>query len=388
MTDTAAFTDEQRAVRDMAARLASERFAPHARDWDTGRTPFPNIERRRLADLDLLGIVFPVEYGGIDGDLVMALTALEEVAKVSQAAAFQIFEANVGAARVIHLFGTEEQRSLLLPPIIRGEKTMAVAISEPEAGSAATDLSTAATLIDGHYVVNGTKRWCSGAGRAEQYLVYCRLSNERGAAGVGALVVERDAGGLVFGPPEEYMGLGGIASADMTFDDVRVPRDRLIVDAGGFKRLFEAFSIERLGNATMSLAVAVASLERTARYIQDRVQFGRPVAEFQMVQSALADMVIDVEAARLLIYRAAAGAGRGAPKPLEASVAKCFANEAAKRVTDHAVQLHGGYGYSRDYDVERLHRDAHGWAIAGGTPAMQRIRIASEYLGRRFAQRP
>ena len=385
---TATLTDEQRAVREMAARLGAEQYAQHAAKWDSGAEAFPADERRRLGELGLLGIVYPPEYGGMDGDLVMALTAQEEVAKVSQAAAFQIFEANVGAARVIHLFGTGDQRSRLLPPIIAGEKTMAVAISEPEAGSAATDLATAATLEGDEYVVNGVKRWCSGAGHAEQYLVYCRLSTERGASGIGALVVDRDAEGLAFGPREQYMGLGGIASADMMFDEVRVPTGNLIVKAGGFKQLFQAFSIERLGNATMSLAVATASLERTTRYVQERSQFGRPVAEFQMVQSALADMIIDVQAARLLIHQAAAAAGSGAPDPLAASVAKCFANEAAKRVSDLAIQLHGGYGYSREYDVERLHRDAHGWAIAGGTPAMQRIRIVSEYLGRRFSQRP
>jgi butyryl-CoA dehydrogenase len=384
---TATLTEEQRAVREMSARLAAEQYASHARDWDSGAKPFPDAERKRLAELGLLGIVYPAEYGGMEGDLVMALTAQEEVAKVSQAAAFQIFEANVGGARVIHLFGTEEQRRRHLPPIIAGEKTMGVAISEPEAGSAATDLATSARLDGGEYVVNGVKRWCSGAGHAEQYLVYCRLGDDRGAAGIGALVVDRDATGLTFGPRESYMGLGGIASADMMFDDVRVPADDLIIEAGGFKRLFQAFSIERLGNATMSLAVATASLDRAARYVQERSQFGRPIAEFQMVQTALADMIIDVQAARQLIHHAAAAAGTGVPDPLAASVAKCFANEAAKRVSDLAIQVHGGYGYSREYDVERLHRDAHGWAIAGGTPAMQRIRIVSEFLGRRFSQR-
>jgi alkylation response protein AidB-like acyl-CoA dehydrogenase len=162
----------------------------------------------------------------------------------------------------------------------------------------------------------------------------------------------------------------------------------VIVQAGGFKKLFTAFSIERLGNATNSLAIAQAVLDRTAAYVQQRRQFGRDIAVFQLVQAAIADMVMQVEASRLLVYRAARNAGTGPPSTQEASVAKCFANESAKRVSDLAIQLHGGYGYSAEYDVERMHRDAHGWALAGGTPNLQRIRIASEYLGRRFDQRP
>jgi butyryl-CoA dehydrogenase len=173
----------------------------------------------------------------------------------------------------------------------------------------------------------------------------------------------------------------------MYFNDVEVPADDIIVQKGGFRKLFSAFSVERLGNSTMSLAIGQTALDRTARYVQERKQFGRDIVDFQTIQASLADMVVQVEAARLLIYRAAAHAGTGTPLPLEASVAKCFANEMAKRVSDVALQLHGGYGYSAEYEIERLHRDAHGWALAGGTPTMQRIRIASEYLGRRFDQR-
>ena len=183
------------------------------------------------------------------------------------------------------------------------------------------------------------------------------------------------------------MGFRGVASADLYFDDVRIPIENMIVGKGGFRQLFTAFSIERLGNATMSLAIGQSALERTAAYIQERKQFGRELAEFQMVQGQLADMLMQVEAARLLIFRAAEHAGTGAPVALEASLAKCFSNEMAKKVSDLAIQLHGGYGYSAEYEVERLHRDAHGWALAGGTPTVQRLRIASEYLGRRFSQR-
>ena len=377
----------QEALRETVAVLAGDLYAPQAAAWDADRTPFPNAERRRLAELGYMGMGLPAEYGGGGADLLDSLIVIEELAKAAPTAAFPVFEANTGPARVIDLFGTAEQKERLLPPIAAGEVTMAITISEPDAGSAATDIATAAVLRGDHYVINGMKRWCSGAGHAEQYLVYVRLNEERGARSIGALVVDRDSDGLTFGPQERLMGFRGIPSADMFFDDVAVPAENLVIGAGGFGRLFEAFSIERLGNATMSLAIGQACLDLCAAYVTERRQFGKEIIEFQTVQTALAEIILQVEAARLLIYRAAARAGRGAPRTLEASLAKCFSNEMAKKVADVAVQLHGGYGYSEEYGIERRLRDAHGWAIAGGTPTMQKVRIVSEYLQRRFNQR-
>jgi len=380
-------TEDQRELRGLAADLARGVYAPRAREWDRDRTPFPVEERRRLAELGLLALPLPEEYGGGGRPLIDALIVQEELAKASPLAAWPVFEASAGPARVVHLFGTDEQRKRILPPVARGEVTIAISISEPEAGSAATDVRTSARIEGDEVVINGGKRWCSGAGHAEQYLVYVRFGQTPGGRGMGAVLVDKYTPGLTFGPQEELMGHRGVGSADMHFDNVRVPAENIIVPEGGFGKLFTAFSIERLGNSTMCLAIGQAALDRTARYVQERKQFGKDIAEFQMVQAGLADMVVQVEAARLLIYRAALNAGTGAPEPLEASVAKCFANEMAKKVSDMAIQLHGGYGYAVEYELERLHRDAHGWAIAGGTPAMQRTRIASEYLGRRFNQR-
>jgi butyryl-CoA dehydrogenase len=264
---------------------------------------------------------------------------------------------------------------------------MAVAISEPDAGSAATDMTTRAKQSDGTWTLNGSKRWISNGGEADLYLVYTRLSDDPGSKGIGALIVEKERPGVSFGAQEKLMGFRGIPSADVIFDDVRVPDENLVVGPGGFRQLFQIFSIERLGNTTMSLAIAQAALDRTVAYVQERRQFGKPLIEFQAVQMTLADMVLEVEAARQLLLRAAANAGTGLPDPFEVSVAKTTANEMAKRVTDLAMQLHGGNGYTEEYGIERLHRDAHGWAIAGGTPTMQRIRIVSELLGRSFDQR-
>ncbi|MET7392852.1 acyl-CoA dehydrogenase family protein [Dactylosporangium sp. NPDC005572] len=374
-------------VRAVAAAVARERYAPKAAEWDAARTAVPVDERRYLGSLGFLGIALPERYGGAGAPLRDALVVVEELAKECRPAAFQVFEANTGPAQVVNLLGTDEQRERFLPGIIRGDNTMAVAISEADAGSAATDLTTRAKCVDGTYLLNGAKRWISNGGEADYYLVYTRLSDERGAKGVGALIVEADRPGVSFGKQERLMGFRGIPSADILFDDVEVPQANLLVAPGGFRKLFTAFSIERLGNATMSLAIGQAALDRTVAYVQQRRQFGKPLIEFQAVQMALADMVLQVEAARLLIDRAAEHAGIGLPVPFEVSVAKATANEMAKRVTDLAMQLHGGNGYTEEYGIERLHRDAHGWALAGGTPTMQRIRIVSELLGRTFDQR-
>jgi len=381
-------TGEQRELRALAGQVAREIYRPRAAEWGRDCTALPREEVARLAGLGFLGITLPERYGGHGGSLTDALIVIEELAKECRSAAFQVFEANVGPVRVVELFGTEEQKQRVIPRVVSGELTMAIGISEPDAGSAATDMRTFARLDDREYVINGSKRWISGGGHAGAYLVYCRLNDEPGAKGIGAIIVPNDAPGLTFGAQERLMGFRGIPSSDLYFDDVRVPAADLVVEAGGFPKLFGAFSIERLGNATMSLAIAQAALDRTVAYVQERHQFGRPLVEFQNVQMTVADMAMQVEAARLLIHRAAVTRDGDLPVPYEVSVAKCFANEMAKRVSDLAMQLHGGNGYTEEYGIERLHRDAHGWAIAGGTPSIQRIRIAAEVFGRSFSQRP
>lgn len=379
---------EQEQLRALAADVARDVYAPLAAEWDTDRTPLPDGEVKRLADLGFLGIAVPEEYGGQGGTLMDALIVMEELAKECRPAAWHVFEANTGPIRVLEFFGTEAQKRDYLARSARGELSMAIGISEPDAGSAATDMRTSARLEGNEWVINGSKRWISNGGHADHYLVYCRLSDEPGAKGIGALIVPRDTPGFSAGAQEKLMGFRGVPSADLYFDDVRVPQDNLVIDAGGFHKLFGVFSIERLGNATMSLAIGQTSLDRTKAYVQQREQFGRPIVEFQNVHMTVADMAVQVEAARLLVQRAAVNAGRDLPDPYEVSVAKCFANEMAKRVSDLAIQMHGGNGYTEEYGIERLHRDAHGWAIAGGTPAMQRVRIATELFGRSFSQRP
>jgi butyryl-CoA dehydrogenase len=383
----AQLSEAQRQLKEAAARIARERYRPKAASWDEQRLAFPEEEQRMLGELGFLGISLPEAYGGNGLPIFDSLLAIEEFAKECRPAAFAVFEANTGPAQVINQLGSAEQKERWLPPVIAGEAAVALGISEPEAGSAATDMTTTARPDGEHYVLNGTKRWISNGGFATHYLVYARMNEQPGARGIGALIVEADAPGFGFGDQEKLMGFRGIPSCDLLFDDVRVPPENVLVGPGRFRDLFSAFAIERLGNSTMSLAIGQAALERSLDYVRERNQFGKPLIEFQAVQIALADMVIQVYTARMLIYNAALSAGTGLPDPLQVSLAKCSANEMAKRVSDLAMQVHGGNGYAEEYGIERLHRDAHGWAIAGGTPTMQRIRILSELLGRGFDQR-
>lgn len=380
--------DEQAEIRQLAARVAREVYGPIADAMDVGRTPVSRQQRMQLGELGFLGIAHSEQYGGSGASLAQALAVVEEFGKVCRPAAFQVFEANTGPAQVVNHLGSEEQKQRWLPDIVSGAKTMAVGISEPDAGSAATDMRTTAKITGRTVVVNGNKRWISNGGEADQYLVYCRLSDAPGAKGIGAVVVDKDTPGFSAGASERLMGFRGIPSADLYFDHVEVPADNIVVPAGGFGKLFGIFSIERMGNTTMSLAIGQAALDQTLRYVEEREQFGKPLIEFQSIQVMVADMILQVEAARLLRDQAAASVdGSGLPDALKVSLAKCTANEMAKRVTDLAMQIHGGNGYTEEYGLERLHRDAHGWAIAGGTPTMQRMRIVSEVLGRKFDQR-
>lgn len=378
---------EQRALQDMVRRFAQREFAPRVRDWERDGTFLDHTEIAKLADLGLLGMTLPETLGGGGRPPLDAILAIEELARVSDVCAMPVFESNVGPIRVVERFGTPEQQERFLPAVVRGEHWMAVGITEPEAGSAATDMRTRATSVGDHYVVNGRKVFVTGGGVADSYLVYVRLTDAPGSRGIGALIIEKGRPGFTFGKPERYMGMRGIPAAELIFDDCEVPAQNLVVPAGRFSDLMRGFDLERCGNATMALGIAQSALDLAIEYSKQRRQFGREICEFQAIQMLLADMAMRVDAARLLIYRAVVNASSGLPSPLESSMDKTFSVETATWVTDAALQIFGGYGYSEDGPIERLVRDARGWQIAGGTVQMQRITIASQLLGRRFNQR-
>jgi alkylation response protein AidB-like acyl-CoA dehydrogenase len=380
--------EEQRHLRETAERFARTEMTVVAEEMEALDEPLPLAWRQRYAEMGFLGINVASDLGGLGLGNLEALIVLEEFAKISSAVAFPIFESCVGPVRAIEHFAGPELKRRVIPRVCAGEIVVAVAMSEPEAGSALTDLATRGVIKNGHIVLNGTKRWCSGGGHADGYVVYCRLSEAAGAKGIGAVYVERDQPGISFGKRERLMGFRGIPSADVVLEDVRVPAENLIVPSGGFSKLMEAFDLERCGNAAMSLGQAAGALEEVLAYVQERRQFGKPIVEFQAVQLKLAEMAMRVEAARLLILRAAVGSeGGGLPSILDSSLAKCFANEIAREVTGAAVQLMGGYGYSKEYAMERRLRDAWGWGIAGGTIDIQKVNIAAALVGKRFNQR-
>ena len=380
-------TDEQRALQAAAREYARRRLPALAQEIEESGEPPSHSLIAEFAGHGFLGLTVPEALGGLGLGNLEALIVLEEFGKISSAVAFPVFESCVGPVRAIERFAPGELKQRIVPRVCRGEIVVAIAMSEPAAGSALTDLTTRAEISGDRIVLNGTKRWCSGGGHADGYVVYCRMSDAPGAKGIGAVYVEKDAAGLSFGKREALMGFRGVPSSDLFLDQCAVPRANIVVPAGGFKRLMEAFDLERCGNATMALAQASGALEDVVRYVQERRQFGKPIVEFQAVQLRLAEMQIKVDAARLLIWRAACNAEAGLPSVLESSMAKCFANEIAREVTGHAVQLMGGYGYSREYPMERRLRDAWGWGIAGGAIDIQKVNIAAAMVGRRFDQR-
>ncbi len=378
---------DQLELQAAARAFAQGELKAIAAELERDNVPPSRALVKRYAELGFLGINVPARLGGLGLGNVEALVVLEEFAKVSSAVAFPVFESSVGPVRAIEHFAPRPLAERVVPAVCRGEMIVAVSMSEPDAGSALTDLKTKAVINGDTVILNGTKRWCSGGGHSDAYLVYCRLSDAPGAKGIGAVLVEKGTKGLSFGPNEELMGFRGVPSSDIYFDNAEVPVDNIVLPAGGFKQLMEAFDLERCGNATMALGQASGALEDVLAYVQERRQFGKAIAEFQAVQLKLAEMHMKCDAARLLIWRAAANAEDGLPSLLDSSVGKCFANTIAREVTGEAMQLMGAYGYSKQFPMERRLRDSWGWGIAGGAIDIQKVNIAGAMMGRRFDQR-
>ncbi len=378
---------EQQALQDSVRKFAQNELPEIARQIEDSDEPASLELRKRYGELGYLGVNLPDEYGGGGLSHLDAVIVLEEIAKISIAVAFPVFESCFGPCLAIAHFGSDSMKQSVLPKVCSGETIVAVSMSEPDAGSALTDLTTRADVGTDKIIINGTKRWCSGAGHSENYVVYCRLSEDPGAKGIGAVLVEKDRPGFSFGKLDHHMGFRGVSSADMFFDNVEVPIENLLVPAGGFSKLMDAFDLERCGNTTMSLAVAQSAFDFVLNYVQERKQFDKALVDFQAVQIHLAEMKMKLEAARLLLYRAVVNAEQGLPSVGESSIAKCFANETVREVTGKAMQLMGGYGYSREFPIEQKMRDAWGWGIAGGAIDIQKVNISSALVGRRFNQR-
>lgn len=380
-------SEEQTALQETARRYAQNELPDIARQIERDDEPPSREIVREFAKMGFLGINLETEYGGAGLNHFDAVLVLEEIAKISSAIAFPVFESCFGPVLAIQHFAPEDLKRRIIPQVCSGDMIVAISMSEPDAGSALTDLKTHAKIDGDRIILNGQKRWCSGAGHADAYLVYCKMSDEPGAKGIGAVLVEKDTPGFTFGAREQHMGFRGIPSADMYFDNVEVPIGNMVVPAGGFRKLMEAFDLERCGNTTMSLAIGQSAFDYVQNYVQERHQFGKPLVDFQAVQISLAEMKMKLDAARLLLYRAVVNAETGLPSINDSSVAKCFANEMVRDVTGKAMQLMGGYGYSGAYPIEQKMRDGWGWGIAGGAIDIQKTNIAAALVGRRFSQR-
>jgi len=358
----------QRVVRDFVNR----EVAPTAAERDrTGE--FPRDIFRALGDLGLLAVPFPQEWGGI-GDTVAYAMVVEELARACASTAIT-YAAHVAlGCGSLFLFGTPEQKERWLRPCLRAEYVAAFALTEPNAGSDAAATQTTARLVGGEWVINGTKCFITNASVADVILITARTED-----GISCFIVPRDAPGLSVGSQYDKLGLTASDTAELVFDDCRVPGRNLLGEPGkGFKQFLTVLDSGRIGIAALSVGIARACLEDSLRYTQQRKQFGRPLWDFQVTKFKLADMAVDVELARLMTYKAAWLKDQGRPFTREAAMAKLFASEAAMRAAVQAVQLHGGYGYMKEYPVERYFRDAKLMEIGEGTSEIQRLVIARE----------
>jgi alkylation response protein AidB-like acyl-CoA dehydrogenase len=368
--------DLQRRVRE----LADGEFRARAARWDEHEEyPWDNV--KRLVDAGLMGMAIPAAYGGQGRPLLDVILAIEAVARVCGITGRILVDSNLGPVGAIVHLGSEAQRRAWLPRVLEGDKP-AIAITEPAAGSAASDLETRAERDGDHYVLDGVKHWITGAGVSRTYVVFCRFGAEPGPAGIGALIVDAATPGLRVTRRERAMGMRGIPEAEVVFTGCRVPAANLLVGAGGFKRLMAAYNGQRLGAATVALGLAQGAFELAVQQAGERRQFGRAIGGFQGLRWLLADLGLEIEAARQLIYRTAANAGHGLPDMVEAAMCKTLASEMALRVTSQALQVFGARGYSRDLPLERMVRDARMFTIAGGTVQMLRNVIAGHFLGR------
>ncbi len=388
-------TKEQDALRKRARKFADEILAPTAAETDrTEAYPWSNVEAMRAAGF--LGMTIPKEVGGKGLSYLDAVLVIEEIARACGACARIVVETNMGAVGAVMAYGSKAQRELAASCVLSGDKP-AICITEPDAGSAATDMTTRADRRGGGYVLNGRKHWITGGGISRFHLIFARVFDAKGKEeGIGGFIVVRDPKkgspkGLVIGKREPAMGLRGIPETEIRFEDLEVPADMVLASprgfGGGFGDLMDAYNGQRVGAGTVALGLAQGAYERACDYVNARHQFGRPIAEFQGLQWIVADMSVALEAARALIWMAAGSAKPGGfPEPAMAARAKLLASESAVRITNDALQLWGAAGYSRDNPMERYVRDARMFPIAGGTAQMLRTLVAGNVLGRRFPQ--
>jgi len=381
MRDLFYLTDDQRAIRDLARKLARERIAPHAARYDEAEA-YPEDSMRAILESGLFGIWVPEEYGGNDlGCLALSLVA-EEIAWACAATATQYLDQPLGGLPIL-LAGTAEQKKKYLPRLATGELLAAYSLSEPGAGSDAAGLKTTAARKGDRYLLNGSKQWCTNGDHADVITVFATVDPKKSAKGVTAFLVEKGMPGFAVGKKEKKMGIRASPTVALHFADCEVPvEQRLGAEGEGFTLAMRTLDMTRPATGAMAVGIGQAALDAAVGYAKERRQFGQAIASFQGIQFMLADMAMLVHSARLMVHHAARQVDAGITgNTYEASMAKCWAADAAMKVATDAIQVFGGYGYTREFPVERFFRDAKIMQIYEGTSQIQRIVIARELLG-------
>ena len=375
-------TDEQRMVKQSAREFAEAELAHDAAERDE-KALFPRDAVKKMGELGFLGMLTPEQYGGSEMGMFNYILALEEVSRVDASACVIMSVTNSLCQYVINTYGTEDQKEKYLPKLGSGEQLGAYALSEPQSGSDAANMRTFAENKGDHYLLNGTKNWVTNGKSAGVYIVFAVTDRDKGHKGISALIVEGDREGFTTGKKENKLGIRSSDTCELIFDDCKIPGENLIGEEGnGFKIAMDTLDGGRIGIAAQALGIAQSALEKSVNYSKEREQFGRPISKYQAIQFKLAQMGTETEAARLLTYRAAIRREEGRRITREASMAKYYASEVAMRAAEEAVQIHGGYGYIQEYEVERLMRDAKITQIYEGTNEIQRTVIARELLNR------
>ncbi len=377
------FSEEQKMFQEAVEGFA-ERYLSADALHRAHAAGFPREVAKTLAEQGLLGITIAETDGGLGGTMMDAVIAIQAVAKYCPRSADVVQAGNFGAIRVLAEYGTDNQKKRYLEPLLAGEKVISVAMSEPEAGSALTDLKTTATPDGDDVRLNGSKVFSTHSPEADLFLVYCRYGP--GVDGIGSVLVEPTFDGVSKGQPVMY--LGGEEWCQLYFEDALVPADNILLREGGFKRQIAGFNVERLGNSSRAVALGRYAFEVARNHALDRKQFGRPICEFQGLQWKFAQMKLKLESAQLLLYRAASLADSGFPSAEDTALAKLACNNAGHEVSSEAMQILGAAGYSQDSLVEYCFRRTRGWMIAGGSSEMMMNRIAESIFDRRFSQRP
>lgn len=371
------FTEEQTMMRKMVRDFAEAEIAPFVEKMEAGE--FPREILKKMGELGLMGIPVPEKYGGSEMDFTSYIIAIHELSKVSATVGVILsVHTSVGTNPILY-FGTEEQKQKYVPRLASGEYLGAFCLTEPSAGSDAGSLKSKAVLSGDEYILNGSKVFITNGGEADVYIVFASTDTSAGSRGVSAFIVEKNTPGLIIGKDEHKMGLHGSRTVQLTFEDMRVPKENLLGEEGqGFKIAMANLEVGRIGIAAQALGIAEAAFEAATAYAVDRKQFGKSIAAQQGIAFKLADMATSIEASKLLIYRAADLRANGISCRKEASMAKLFASRTAVEVTTEAIQVFGGYGYTEDYPVERYFRDAKVTEIYEGTSEIQRIVISKQ----------